>query len=258
MQYILVNVFLFLILAYSSCAQTSINKLPVEAPADILKDQNSFLKYYDHYLKLSEDFIALDSSSKIISKSEFLLKLFSGTYLPLRLISNDTAFYKLYKINTAIDNYIPVLIKGLADTEYKHYNMKGKALPGFDFVDMDGKRYNPETTKGKIVVLKFWFIRCQVCIEEMPALNELIKQYENRKDIVFVSLALDKKEDLKKFLLKRTFNYAVVADQKKYLIEDLKITIYPTHIIINKHGLITKVVNSYEEMKEELKKVASN
>ena len=252
----LVKVFLFLILAYPSCAQNTIKKLPVESPAAILKDLKSFLKYYDQHLKLSEDFVALNTSSTIISKSQFLLKLSSGAYLPLRLLSKDTAFYMLYKMNMVIDNDIPVLIKSLADTEYDHFKMQNKPLAGLNFIDMDGKRYNRETTKGKIVVLKFWFIQCQKCIEEMPALNELIKQYENRQDIVFVSLALDKEEELKKFLQKRTFNYAVVPDQKKYVIENLKITIFPTHLIINKQGLVTKVVNKYEQMKDELKKLA--
>jgi len=45
----------------------------------------------------------------------------------------------------------------------------------------------------------------------LPALNKLVTQYVNRKDIVFVSLAFDKKEALKEFLSKTTFKYAVLS-----------------------------------------------
>jgi thiol-disulfide isomerase/thioredoxin len=135
--------------------------------------------------------------------------------------------------------------------------MKGKELQGFNFTDLDGKVYDKVTTAGKIVVLKCWFIGCVPCIEKMPALKELVNQYKNQRDIVFVSLAFDKKEDLKKFLAKKTFDYAVVANQKDYLIKDLEVTSFPTHILINKKGKVVKVAGSYEEMETALKKVVS-
>lgn len=61
---------------------------------------------------------------------------------------------------------------------------------------------------------------------------------------MFVSLAFDKKKDLKKFLAKKAFDYAVVANQKDYLIKDLEVTSFPTHIVINKKGLVVKVVTT--------------
>lgn len=251
MQSSFAYIFLFPVLVYCSCKQTSTYGIPVEDPVDILKDQTSFLKYYNT-LKLSADFIALDASSKIITRGEFLKQVSSGAYLPLRLTSKDSVYYKLYKINTPTDYMI--WIKDMGDREYKHYQMEGKTLPKFNFIDLDGRIYNQETTKGKIVVLKFWFIGCVPCVQEMPALNKLVNQYKNRKDIVFVSLAFDKKEDLKKFLVKTTFNYAVVANQKDYLIKDLGITSFPTHTVINKKGIVVKVLDSYKEMESVLKK----
>lgn len=245
MQSVLTYIFLVSILANSSCTQTSTYGAPVEDPAEILKDHTSFMNYI-HTLKLSEDFIALDTTSTIISKGEFLKQASSGAYLPLRLTSNDSVYYQLYKINNPPNDIM--WLKYKVDREYKNYQMEGKELPGFNFTDLDGTVYDKETTLGKIVVLKCWLIGCVPCVEEMPALNEIVNKYKNRKDIVFISLAFDKKEDLKKFLAKKTFNYAVVANQKDYLIKDLEVTSFPTHIVINKKGVVVKVVGSYEEM----------
>lgn len=246
----------FFLLSCFSYSQDSTYRLKGVDPVEILKNQSNFLKYYNEYLKLLEDFIALDSSSKVITKGDFFKQLSSGVYLPLRLTSNDSVWYKLYKINIIVDDYIPTLIRSIGDLEYKHYEMEDKVLPKFNYVDLEGRIYNHETTMGKIVVIKFWFIRCQKCVEEMPALNKLVKLYKNRKDIVFLSLAFDKKNDLRNFLTQISFKYAVVADQEDYLMKDLNIAYYPTHVVINKSGMVVKVVNSYEYMERILSKEA--
>jgi peroxiredoxin len=75
-----------------------------------------------------------------------------------------------------------------------------------------------------------------------------VEKYKNRSDIVFVSLAFDSKEKLEPFLLKKTFSYAVVPDQKQFTFYDLDVKSYPTHFIIDKNGIIRKVVTSADEM----------
>lgn len=242
-------IFSLFVITFFSCTQTSNRKNPVEDPAKILRNLLSVLEYNRDYLRLSEDFIALDVASQGISKEQFLKLLSSGKYLPLRLISKDSSInYKLYKLRPEVNDDIRAALMYLGNTYYRHYKMEGEKLPSFNFVDLEGNAYNSETTKEKIIVLNFWFIRCQACREEMPALNKLVKQYKNRKDILFVSLALDSEKDLKDFLTKTTFNYSVVSDQKTYLTKDFGVLYYPTQVVINKAGLIIKVVNNYKEM----------
>lgn len=245
---------LFFISAFNSCAQTQSFNNPVEDPDSILKNQTNFLKYYNTHIRLSENFIAYNGELKEISKENFLLQVSSGGILPLKLISKDTVRYKLYRITTSVDDIILSVLRNIGNTSYKQFIMEGKPIPKFDFTDLQGKLYNSETTRNKIIVLKFWFIGCVKCVEEMPDLNKLVETYRNREDILFISLALDKKEELLQFLKKRKFKYAVVANQRDYLSNNFDITGYPTHIIINKMGLVVKVVNSYEEMEPFLKK----
>ena len=72
--------------------------------------------------------------------------------------------------------------------------------------------------------------------------------YRNRKDIVFISLALDSKEKLNQFLSYKKFSYPVVADQEKFIRKELNVSMYPTHLIIDRNGVIQKVVNRADEM----------
>jgi thiol-disulfide isomerase/thioredoxin len=113
---------------------------------------------------------------------------------------------------------------------------------------MDGNEYNNENTKGKIIILKCWFINCPLCIAEFPELNAFVERYRNRKDILFISLALDTKSALEKFLLVNRFNYIVIPDQKEFIGNILNINDYPTHFIIGRNGVIKKVVNKADEM----------
>ncbi len=75
------------------------------------------------------------------------------------MIRDNLPIYKLYKSaknNPDIRN----TIKQMALTEIAHFNMEGKELPDYNFIDLNGNAYNKTTTKGKILVIKCWFIRC--------------------------------------------------------------------------------------------------
>lgn len=246
----------FFIAAFSmiACAQKPNLERPDVDFKNIEKNSMQWWTYHYNNIVLSSNFIAIDDSSKIISKGEFLKKLTSGDFIPLKLISEDSILrYKLFKLDQTSDADIRSTIKNTSFTEYAHFLMEGKNFPKFNFKDLTGIEYNNENTKGKIVILKCWFIACKACVAEFPELNELVLKYPNRNDILFISLALDSKEELNQFLSQKIFNYATIADQKQFIRSELGISSYPTHLIIDRSGKIIKVVNRAGEMISALK-----
>lgn len=227
---------------------------PVINPKETLKYLTSFLIYQRDFVRLSKDFTPLDTSLNVISEEEFFNLFATGNYLPLYHFSNrNVSSYELYKLDSSISNDVRLTIKEWATHEYKLYKMRGQELPEFNFTDLKGNVYNKENTRGKIVVLKCWFIHCQACVEEMPALNQLVKKYSKKGDVIFISLASDNKEKLQEFLSQKQFTYAVIPVKKSYFNDSLKIEMYPTHIIINRQGLISKVVNDESHLAAALK-----
>jgi peroxiredoxin len=111
-----------------------------------------------------------------------------------------------------------------------------------------------ESMKGKIIVIKCWYIHCTPCIREFPQVNRLTEEYKDRKDIVFISLAEDSPEQLKTFLARKPLSYSVIPDMKIYMNESLQLNSFPTHFILNKEGIITKIVNDYESLEVALEK----
>ncbi|MDP1841956.1 MAG: TlpA disulfide reductase family protein [Sediminibacterium sp.] len=215
----------------------------------ITKNFMSFWEYYNKEVNLNEDFGSLDESMNAIKKKDFLILLSTGNYLPIRINDGKKIFYKLCKIDSLIDKDITTTLKSIGELYYQYNLMEGDTISNFDFIDLNGEIYNSQTTKNKIVVLKCWFINCQKCNEEIPYLNKLFEMYLGRKDIYFISLALDNENDLKTFLKKVKFNYPVVANQKDYIQNFLKVSVYPTHIIIDRNGKIAKVLNNAEGIK---------
>ncbi|MBC7400926.1 MAG: TlpA family protein disulfide reductase [Mucilaginibacter sp.] len=222
---------------------------PVMQPKVILKDFDSFLFYIGAYYKPYQDFISYDAASRLITKKVFLEKLKTGDYLPLRLKVNDgKLYYILYKIDPDRYKKISSYIDGYAYQWLENYEKQGKKFPAFNFTDINGNKYNAANTKGKVLVVKCWFIGCQRCEEEMPELNQLMARHKNRKDIIFISLAPDSKVKLHAFLKRKRFDYPIVAGQNSFIENKLKVTAYPTHLIVNKQGIVVNVVDDPEDI----------
>jgi cytochrome oxidase Cu insertion factor (SCO1/SenC/PrrC family) len=226
-----------------ACSSTSNSDQPVLPPSSISKDMMSWLYYNRDYMQWSADFKALDTSSQPMERSEFLHRLTTGNYLPVKIRTSDSSLcYRLYRMDNNVNNDIRETIKNKAQMTYRYLQFEGSSLPGFNFVDLNGNVYNAETTKGKVVILNCWFIHCRACNEEMPELNKIVEQVQNRKDIVFIGLAFDKADLLKQVLTKKEFRYAIIPEKENYLMNELGIVYYPTHIIVNREGKIVKVI----------------
>lgn len=239
----------FLIFIMVSCFKKTEYGQPNTNLNSIEKDFMKWWVYHNNNIKLSSNFKAISNSSTLISKEVFLKELISGGFIPIKLISKDNStYYKLFKLNRSANKDIKNTIITVSSRAYKHFEMEGRNFPNFKFIDLNGMEYNNENTKSKIVVLKCWFINCKPCIEEFPELNNLVKKNKENKDIIFISLAFDSKENLKQFLKKKPFEYTIIPNQEEFMRKILKIDLYPTHFIIDRKGKINKVVNTAEEM----------
>jgi peroxiredoxin len=68
----------------------------------------------------------------------------------------------------------------------------GQPAPDFTLTDASGKTVSLRELRGKVVYLDFWASWCGPCLAEMPASNELRKQFAGR-EVAFVYISLDTK-----------------------------------------------------------------
>ena len=217
-------------------------------------DQAKWWRYHKTNIDLTSDFVPLGEGGDSLPKKAFFEALLTGDYIALEKKSGgDQELYQLFKLTEGADEDISYTIAADSYRQYKHFTMEGKEFPDFSFTDMEGNIWSKEELKGKTLVVKTWFIRCKPCIEEMPQLNQLVEEYRDREDVVFLSLSLDTEEELQKFLSEKEFKYVVIPQQKSFIEDTLGFSIYPTHVVVNPSGKIRKVVNTAPEMIAALK-----
>lgn len=205
--------------------------------------------YHYNKINLTLDFVPIDANSKKITKNAFLKKLITGNYIPIEVKSKDSSpHYKLFKLKDDTNKAIVSTIKNTSMSIYKHYKMENSAFPNFNVKDLENNAHNNSTLKGKITILKTWFISCKPCVAEFPELNELVDEYKNNKNVQFVSLALDADDKLSDFLKTKPFKYSVVGKQEDLIQNKLKLNAYPTHLIIDSDGNILKVFGKASQM----------
>ena len=99
--------------------------------------------YQNKNIQLSSNFVAVDNFSNQISKGDFLFKLTSGDYIPLKLNPKDSlTYYQLFRLDESSNSEIRKQIKSSSTTDYVHFKMEGKNFPAFQFVDLNGVVYN--------------------------------------------------------------------------------------------------------------------
>lgn len=142
-------------------------------------------------------------------------------------------------------------LKAWAKMEAFKTNLLNKSIGSFSLVGLDGKQWNNKELSGKVIVLNFWFTTCKPCITEMPHLNELVKDNED-EEVIFLAPAPENETQIKKFLKKYSFNYNIIPSSLDF-INRLQVENFPTHLIIDKKGIIRLVFVGYaDDIKEKL------
>jgi thiol-disulfide isomerase/thioredoxin len=72
----------------------------------------------------------------------------------------------------------------------------------------DGAPQSLAGFKGHPVVVNFWASWCGPCVEEMPSLSQLHKEYQ-KKGIEFVGVGVDSDKNIKAFLQKVPVSYPI-------------------------------------------------
>jgi peroxiredoxin len=114
----------------------------------------------------------------------------------------------------------------------------GVPASNFQATTLDGKKIELSKLKGQVVVLDFWFTRCEPCIQEIPGFNKLVELYAN-KNVTFISLTYDSSAMVQKFLKQHRWKFNIVANNDEIRRNNFKLfSVWPYTIIISKEGKI--------------------
>lgn len=101
----------------------------------------------------------------------------------------------------------------------------------------EDKNISLSQLKGKVILLDFWFKNCGPCIESVPHLNAINKEFKNKKVEVVGINTWDSKKDVNWFCNNHKVAYTVLMDGRG-LAEKYGVNRFPTVILIDKKGKI--------------------
>jgi cytochrome c biogenesis protein CcmG, thiol:disulfide interchange protein DsbE len=114
----------------------------------------------------------------------------------------------------------------------------GHYAPAISAVDLSGNPVTLASLRGKVVALNFWYVACDPCKIEMPALQ---RSYDKFKSQGFVVLGIDIADDTATagaFIREVGITYPVVRDQSLLTATNYDLTATPSTFFIDRDGVI--------------------
>ncbi len=179
-----------------------------------------------------DELVVTDSSGMVYTKALWQKLVFTGKF-SLRM-SNDRKSATLVKVS---DEEALRRMMSMPKPRESNFFRTGDKFTSFNEKDINGTRFNLKELTGKVVVLNFWFINCAPCRQEMPELNEVVEAFKSNPDVVFISLALDEKYEIKEFLKTTPFAYKII-DNARFLAQKYGVNSYPTHVVLDRQGKV--------------------
>lgn len=87
------------------------------------------------------------------------------------------------------DQVFEALARGEATEQ--NYMGDNRTAPDFTLTDRYGKPWKLSDHRGKVVVMNFWSITCQPCVEEMPSFEQLELMLRANQDVEVITVSTD-------------------------------------------------------------------
>jgi len=166
---------------------------------------------------------------------------------------------KDYKLDTISIWGDTIKLKYLGKNSHSTGITEGKFIPEFVAKKLDNSVFSLAQYPDKYILIDFWGTWCNPCITLIPELKEIKAEFED-KNFTIVSVAYDRDaQKVLDFVEKEQMNWDHVfvsqtQTDKNSLVEKLKVTSFPTTILIAPDGKIIARNKSINELKEILKK----
>lgn len=240
----------------------------------VYKEEDTLINDFECF-KLREVFIEFDSISfekvHYIRKKDFLplAKLTKSCFVCITRIDENAAFHDSRFIFSEKNTGIHLRYKSLTALK-KQWEEQEKAQSSFAYntpalnfktTTLQGKEFELEKHKGKIVIMAFFYNNCSPCIPVLDDLQELYAQYKDRGVEIIALNPVDSKienEEMLSFANEHKLSYHL-AQIPKYTVEEMYLVRYfPTIFIIDKKGRVVFSHQGYNTLfKDKISKVVN-
>lgn len=185
----------------------------------ILKDENGQFMMLIRGITLSEQSKSYAIPPSEVEKADFWLEKARNTtrFLSMRTLSPESAM------------------------------KEGDRIRPFCVQATDGTYWSDRNTRGKPLVLNFWYTGCGPCIREMPELNEWMETCPN---VNYLAVTWNTQEQIQKIIERQNFRFTQITGDT-VLWKMIGVQVTPTTVVIDKQGVIRKLTNGTNQQKRD-------
>lgn len=130
----------------------------------------------------------------------------------------------------------------------------GDEAPDFVAELTNGEKFSLADNKGKVVLINFWATWCGPCVEELPAIEKLQKEYGDKVEIVAVNYGEDKKT-VDEFLKDKNYTFKVAYDENMDICNTYPSDGIPYLVVVDKEGKVHETMVGSAGVDEQYKRV---
>jgi thiol-disulfide isomerase/thioredoxin len=111
--------------------------------------------------------------------------------------------------------------------------------PAFTVTTLDGSRFSLDQMKGRVVLVDFWATWCGPCMEELPQIKQIAKDFAGQP-LVILSISWDEdKQKWEKFVAKNQMTWPQYHDTGHRIGNLFEVKALPGYFTIDSDGVLT-------------------
>lgn len=196
----------------------------------------------ERFARHATEYVELPESAPRVA---FFMRQFEGCisyYQRYQVIPRETGKAVIkedweYFLSSSDPRVQDVARAGLADLTHREQ----ATLDEINFIALDGRKVDVRDKRGNVVLVDFWALWCKPCVDEMPILRRIYKEY---RGFTIVGINCDSENDkakLKQFLEDGGYDWPQHFDGKGPANEFARlyqVTAWPTTYLIGKDGKV--------------------
>jgi peroxiredoxin len=118
----------------------------------------------------------------------------------------------------------------------------GKPAPDFELTMIDGTTARLSDFKGRPVWINFWASWCPPCRAENPDIQDLYNAHKDADGLVLLAPAIGEGRDsVADYMRRADLHYPVGTDSNTQIAADYRVLGIPTHIFVDREGIIREI-----------------
>ena len=120
----------------------------------------------------------------------------------------------------------------------------GFLAPDFTLQTMDGQSVSLADLRGRPVLINYWTSWCIPCKEELPALERIYRDYQDRGLVILSINAIDQDTfaDAQQSIQQYGMSYPVLLDQGEIVWKAYEVMFFPTSFLVDSNGIIREII----------------